>query len=282
MGVSPGAGVPKDYATIGGLSSLQAGKDKFITHENKQFRPAGGIFQRGIQTMIAAVVNLFGGALLGSWRRVAPEEIIIRDGQIALNGRTDLLAGVRGYCAAYQTKNINTGKIEPDKLFGWFKTWAPEERLLPFNGQLGPSKGAHIGDHGIVLDEEGLWTIYVLARRSAYRSIYAREQGLPASRLEVYVNDPDGNEYANRSYRLPSFGVTNNMNEDRLEFYADTDYSVSICVPVVVPGPGYKVAIGVYDSRKTWWKGGTKFATLAVIKHDNRVENLGQETVPDE
>lgn len=243
---------------------------------------AGGIgdaFARGFNGITAGIINLFGGALLGRWDRVDPDDIIINDGQIQLKNRQDLLAGVNGYCAAYQTKNINTGKTEKDNLLGWINVWKPEERLLPFNGELGPSKGAHIGQGGIVFDEEGLWTVYVFARRAKYGSTV--RDATPSSKCTVYVANEAGENYTEREYKIFSVKVDYD-SDSRVDIWPDDDVSVSICIPIVIPAPGYKVSVGVRDSSPTWWRGGTKYATLAVLKHDNRTSNIGRETVPDE
>ena len=81
------------------------------------------------------------------------------DGQSALVDRLDLLDGVRGYCQAYMSRNVNG-------------EWGVNNtRQLPFDAPLGPSKGAHVdaAKGGIVMDEAGLWTISLMctARRTS-------------------------------------------------------------------------------------------------------------------
>lgn len=282
MGTSPGAGQPADYATIGGFQSLLDGQQKALGRDNAQLRPAGSIFARGVQTLLAAVVNLFGGMMLGRWQPIRPEDIVINDGQLEFNQRLDLLAGVNGYCCAYQSLNIYTGKTEAIDPLGWINVWSPEERLLPFNKQLGPAKGAHVGEHGIKFDQEGLWTVYVLARRKNPSSRYDN----PSSRMVAHITDESGAEYSTREYQLPRFSSDYSLSsgDQRLSgrTYPNSDFSVSMAFPVVIPAPGYHVAVGVRDTDKTWWLGGTNYATLAVLKHDNRTENPGQTDVPNE
>lgn len=197
--------------------------------------------------------------------------------------QTQIIDSTRGYCCAYQSLNITTGKVQPDSLLGWTQVWRADERLLPFDRPVGPSKGAHVGNGGIVFDQPGLWTVYVLCRRLSP----SQRSNNPASRVSAHIYSPDGSEYANRNYYAPkynhNFDVSTGEQKFSGDLYPDSSFSVSMVFPVVIPEAGYKVSIGVYDTtRNVWWAGGTDNATLAVLKHDNRTENPGQSTVPDE
>lgn len=282
MGTSPGAGYPSRYDVEGGFAALEDGKAKAIARDNVQLSRSTNIFQRGIQVMLAGVVNLFGGALLGSWKNVNPEDIEIRDGQLALRGRTDLLAGVNGYCCAFQTLNITTGKTEPLASFGWLQKWSADERMLPYNEPLGPSKGAHVDGTGIVFDEPGLWTVYVLCRRKNNSDTYNN----PKSYVKAHIFDGSGEEYAIREFstgRYTSDYTAAGAAGLSGRTYPDGDFSVTMVFPIVIPSSGYRVSIGVTDtSKNTWWLGGTNYATLAVLKHDNRTVNPGLSSVPNE
>lgn len=67
----------------------------------------------------------------------------IRDEQLDLNDRMDLLEGVTGYCNTFMSKSWSI---------------ASQTRLvLPFDTQLGPNIGAEPFDNGIKLDTRGLW-----------------------------------------------------------------------------------------------------------------------------
>jgi len=212
---------------------------------------------------------------------------VIADGQLALQQQTELLDGARGYCCAYQSLNITTGKVQANDPLGIIKTWSPDERMLPYDKPVGPSKGAHVELSGVVFDEPGLWTVYVLCRRKKPGLGSASSTNNPISRVTAHVYDAAGNPYANRDFAVGTANSDYRLSngEQRLSgnTYQDSDTSVTMVFPVVIPAPGYRVAVGVSDSQKhQWWLGGTDYSTLAVLKHDNRTENPGDATVPDE
>ncbi|KAA0016755.1 hypothetical protein [Antrihabitans cavernicola] len=67
----------------------------------------------------------------------------IRDGQVEMNDRLDLLEAVEGYCSLYMSYNWNVAG-------GHFVK-------LPFDAVLGPNKGAVLYNNGIRLQGKGLW-----------------------------------------------------------------------------------------------------------------------------
>ena len=178
------------------------------------------------------------------------------DGQAALRDRLDLLDGVRGYCQAYMSRNVNG-------------EWGTNNtRLLPFDVPLGPSKGAHVDATrgGIVMDEVGLWTISLMctARQTSYTSSWLDTDSV---RVTLRVHRPDGSVYSQKllQYLAGKSAVT-----------------PTVSVPVTVDQPGYYVTVEAYSSRWRWWDGGTRYSALAVVKHDDRTINPGADTVPDE
>lgn len=212
---------------------------------------------------------------------------VIADGQLALQQQTELLDGARGYCCAYQSLNITTGKVQAHDPLGIIKTWSAEERMLPYDKPVGPSKGAHVDDAGIVFDQEGLWTVYVLCRRKKPGFSATSASNNPISTVTAHVYTAAGDPYANRNFAVGTtnsdYRITNGDQRLSGNTYQDSDTSVTMVFPVVIPAPGYRVTVGVQDSQKnSWWLGGTDYATLAVLKHDNRTDNPGAATVPDE
>ena len=178
------------------------------------------------------------------------------DGQAALRDRLDLLDGVRGYCQAYMSRNVNG-------------EWGTNNtRQLPFDAPLGPSKGAHVdaAKGGIVMDEAGLWTISLMctARQTSYTSSWLDTDSV---RVTLRVHRPDGAVYSQKllQYLAGKSAVT-----------------PTVSVPVTVDQPGFYITVEAYSSRWRWWDGGTRYSALAVVKHDNRVINPGSDTVPDE
>lgn len=282
---TPDGYTPEGAQTVSGIKELQNLNEAAIKKQLQQ--PAVdlfGKFKNNQLNLLASVVNFFGSAMLGSWNRVNPEAISIEDGQLKINERTDLLSGVNGYCCAYQSLNITTGKVQASGPWGFFKSWSADERMLPYDRPVGPSKGAHVDDAGIVFDQEGLWTVYVLCRRKKPSSTLS---GNPISKVTAHVYDANGDPYANREFAVGTtnsdYRITNGDQRLSGSMYQDSDTSVTMVFPVVIPAPGYRVTVGVRDSQQdSWWLGGTDYSTLAVLKHDNRTENPGSATVPDE
>lgn len=204
------------------------------------------------------LVQGFADALRGVVRAPLFQDVAdaFEDGQAALVGRLDLLDGVRGYCQAYMSRNVNG-------------EWgANNTRMLPFDAPLGPSKGAHVdaAKGGIVMDEAGLWTISLLctARQTSYTSSWLDTDSV---RVTLRVHRPDGSVYSQKL----------------LQFLAGKSaVSPTVSVPVTVDQPGFYITVEAYSSRWRWWDGGTRYSALAVVKHDNRVINPGADTVPDE
>ncbi|GEC87437.1 hypothetical protein [Corynebacterium variabile] len=177
----------------------------------------------------------------------------ISDGQLALADRYDLLDGVRGYCAAYQSLNINSE----------WNVLSSNDRYLPYESALGPTKGAHVETgRNIVFDEEGLWLVFVQA--------HARSTGYTGGNLSaIYVTilGPTGNVIRDVVFDTPG-GADHT--------------SLGGTFPVVIPEAGCWIRVRAWSGKWRWWDGGARNAWMAVVKQDNRLTNKGQDTVPDE
>ena len=213
----------------------------------------GRIDEWGQEKIVKPLQQIFAGLKPPGWELVAEA---FEDGQTALKNRLDLLDGVRGYCQAYMSRNVNG-------------EWGTNNtRMLPFDAPLGPSKGAHVdaSKGGIVMDEAGLWTISLMctARWTSYTSSWLDTDSV---RVTLRVHRPDGSVYSQKM----------------LQYLAGKSaVSPTVSVPVLVDEPGFYVTVEAYSSRWRWWDGGTRYSALAVVKHDNRVINPGADTVPDE
>lgn len=169
----------------------------------------------------------------------------------------DYLEGVRGYCAAYMSKNIN-GE--------WGKN---NTRRLPFDAQHGEaSKGAHVDPDkgGIVFDEVGVWlvSLYVTARWTVYTASWTDTDSV---RVTMRAKGPDDAVF----------------DEKILQYLSGKSaVTPTITVPIVVKEAGSYIEVEGWSSRFRWWDGGTKFSMLTVVKQDNRPEKPGVLTVPDE
>ena len=244
MGVIPGDSrpVPEGALPISGLNSLRDHDEQYVRDK------ARGKVLGAAQD----AKDVFFQNILGGYSSVAEAA----DGQLDISGRLDLLMGVRGYCQAYMSRNVNG-------------EWGVNNtRMLPFDAPLGPSKGAHVdaAQGGIVMDESGLWTISLMctARQTSYTSSWLDTDSV---RVTLRVYRPNGSVYSQKmlQYLAGKSAVT-----------------PTLMVPVVVPSPGYYITVEGYSSRWRWWDGGTKFSALSVIKHDSSTVNPGTETVPDE
>lgn len=244
MGVIPGGSrpVPEGSLPISGLNSLREHNEQYV--KDKARGKVLGAAQDA--------KDVFFQNILGGYSSVAEAA----DGQLDISDRIDLLMGIRGYCQAFMSRNVN-GE------WGLNNT-----RMLPFNEPLGPSKGGHVdaAKGAVVMDEAGLWTVHfmVTARQTLYSSSWLDTDSV---RVTVRIHRPDGSVYSPKIFQALS---------------GQSATTITASIPVVVPSPGYYITIEAYSSRWRWWDGGTKFSALSVIKHDNSTINPGTETVPDE
>ena len=261
MGVAPGGSNPRPEGSLSpsGLQELASYDEAFVRRQaltgiTAAAEEARNGFVAGLrESIVKPLQQVFAGLRPPGWELVAEA---FEDGQTALKNRLDLLDGVRGYCQAYMSRNVNG-------------EWGTNNtRQLPFDAPLGPSKGAHVdaSKGGIVMDESGLWTISLMctARQTSYTSSWLDTDSV---RVTLRVHRPDGSVYSQKV----------------LQYLAGKSaVSPTVSVPVVVDEPGYYVTVEAYSSRWRWWDGGTRYSALAVVKHDSRLVNPGQETVPDE
>lgn len=227
-------------------------RSMLMKKDRQNFDWSFDMFHEALGNVFNAVGNaiaelLFPNRVAGTWQEK------IKDGQLDIINRTDLLEGVQGYGAAYQTKNINVGNGSG----GW--------RDIPFNKPLGPSKNITIDEARgeLVFGGEGLHVVYT--------KVYANDSvfsGNDSVFLDINILYPDRSVYSwGRTIKhVPRGGAQ----------------SVSSTYPVVVPGPGYRVQVKVYSSNWRWFKGGTQFSTLHVIRHSSTAINPGEQVVPDE
>ena len=261
MGVAPGGSNPRPEGSLSpsGLQELASYDEAFVRRQaltgiTAAAEEARNGFVAGLrESIVKPLQQVFAGLRPPGWELVAEA---FEDGQTALKNRLDLLDGVRGYCQAYMSRNVNG-------------EWGTNNtRQLPFDAPLGPSKGAHVdaSKGGIVMDESGLWTISLMctARWTSYTSSWLDTDSV---RVTLRVHRPDGSVYSQKV----------------LQYLAGKSaVSPTVSVPVVVDEPGFYVTVEGYSSRWRWWDGGTRYSALAVVKHDSRLVNPGQETVPDE
>lgn len=248
---TPDGYVPEGAGTVSDVQDLQNLNEAAIKKQLQQ--PAVdlfGKFKNHQLNLLAGVVNFFGASMVSNWTPVSSSNVSLVGGQILLNDRVQLLDGVRGFCMAYQSLNINAA---------WGNGGT---RRLPFNRQYGPAKGAEIHGDGIRLNEAGAWRLdaMVRARGTAFT-------GADGALMDIIVERPDGTEFLRSRYDAWPGTGTESIYGGR---------------PLVVDEPGFKVRVEVWSGRWRWWDGGDMFTFLSAVKYDNRATNSGQNTVPDE
>jgi hypothetical protein len=267
MAVIPGSSSPVpdggNTSDLGGVSWMQDVTEGSVRQNayNQVFPSMQGAKESLLGNLLGGffgvLTGIFTGALsiIPSWFPSTASEFAqgVRDGQEDLANRADLLEGVRGYCAAYQSLNINSE----------WNVLSSNDRYLPYDAPLGPSKGAHVEKNkNIVMDEEGLWLVFVQA--------HARSTSFTGGNLSaiyVTVMSPSGAAIRDVVFDVPG----------------GSDWtSLGGSFPVVVPEPGCWIRVRAWSGRWRWWDGGAKNAWMAVVKQDNRLVNPGSNTVPDE
>ena len=214
---APDGFTPEGAYTPTSLPSMQSlTEEKIRARLRKPVDDAMGAMASGLRD---GLVQGFADALRGVVRAPLFQDVAdaFEDGQAALVGRLDLLDGVRGYCQAYMSRNVNG-------------EWGVNNtRQLPFDVPLGPSKGAHVdaAKGGIVMDEAGLWTISLLctARQTSYTSSWLDTDSV---RVTLRVHRPNGALYSQKllQYLAGKAAVT-----------------PTVSVPVTVDQPGYYVTV---------------------------------------
>ena len=184
----------------------------------------------------------------------------LRDGQLGLAGRMDLLDEVSGYGCAYMRENRFLSR----------RTW----HVMQFNGVLGPvPKNCAFQNHGFTL-AKGTWDIDVQVAHDQHGS------GRVVTRLEVLY--PLGD---------PRITAENGGIYSPIEAHSEIHSGIKLTVPVsataVCAEPGYRVRVstwndvpdhllGVYS--KLLWLGGTHLTRLSVKRMDLDASNAIVET----
>ncbi|PCK22790.1 hypothetical protein [Rhodococcus qingshengii] len=208
-------------------------------------QPIAGQFEGGI---LGWVLNLIGGkigaliadlaqALLGLGNFADPNMNAIRDGQLDLNHRTDLLSPLLDYGSAYantQAGIFNKGQVG-------------------FTNQIGPMQGCHLANGRIVLDSEGLWDI----RCQLWIDYIDVLSGMVEWEIRI-LNTAD-QLYSRQRTRL-----------DSQEIFSSTNITT-----VVVPQPGYQVQIYITEMAPGRGAIGGPTLNRLSVQHISRSTDIG-------
>lgn len=258
MAIDPERSVPRDVATVQSLQSTTEESAKAAMRapvEQAMGNARGSLFGNLLGFIVGGIGNALRGIFTpgGLFAPVGEAAQEIRDGQLDLLDRVDLLEGIQGYCAAYQDVNINV-------------EWSSDNwRDIPFKKQLGPAKNITVNtSNGTMrLHHAGLFVVYAKIHANA-TSFTGGDYGY----LVIEVHRPGG-------------GVYSRGHMEKV-IPRSREQTLSMSWPIVVPGEGYTVKVRAYSANWRWWRGGTQYATLHIIQHSNDSQNLGQSTVPDE
>ena len=260
---SPGGEIPRDGRgpdQVYELATIQrpalANPDTYDLAELARQVFSGGILSgfvslgEGIGQAIDDIANaLFGGFIQNDH----PALDRIRDGQLALNERLDLVALISGYAVAYMKANRYKDRGK----------WVQME----FDGQLGPVKNATVENDGITL-AQGTWVIDA-------QCTHDHHVDRLTSRIRIEVTKPDGTVYSVKDAYgevLPNKWTTRQVHHT-----------------IVAEHPGYKVRVWTYYNVGTFlgayprllWRGGTALSHLSVHRLDQDTSNaVVEESVP--
>ena len=260
MAIDPSKSTPSDAATVSSLQSTTEASAKAAMRA-----PIDSSWGNARSNFVTNIISGIGQALLGGiggiFQPISDGMKPIRDAQLDLLNRTELLEGVQGYAHAYMTKNVNAQ-------WSLNNNW----RTMPFDGQVGPSVGATVRSDGRVeMGSKGLWLIYA---KTHGRSTGFTGDGGVTMRVNVYR--PDGSIYSSSYVRGTSLVDAGAI----VSTYGNV--SLVAVVPVVIDEPGCYVRVDTWTAAWRWWDGGTQLSSLSVVKQSSNTENKGSQTVPDE
>ncbi|MDG3012135.1 hypothetical protein G4X40_18495 [Rhodococcus sp. D2-41] len=213
----------------------------------------------------ASAKAIIRGASLGSWGEAQEEwhgefdswgTAIdgLKDGQLELSDRTDLLEGARGYCCLFMSKNwnVNGGK--------WI--------TLPFDTQIGPRDDATPESNGITMGTKGLW------RCDAHVTFYPPPPGWFGSTQFVVAQLSIVVMTGSTEFSRKTFDVVITSAGAETAAFSHT---------FVLPGPNYAVHLELkHQQSGAWIFGGTTRSALSVNKWSTGIDNaLVLPTVPD-
>lgn len=162
---------------------------------------------QGIAALISGIASAITGGGFGIFKEIGNATKNIRDGQLQLNSRVDLLSPIQDYGSVYMDrgKEVNGPQV------------------LPMTTQIGPMQGCEMYRNGIRFLDKGLWDIRAQVTFSWVVISTSR------ATWSVNVHRPDGQLY--------SF--------QQSTFYASENTTQTIVSSVVVPDSGYYVTVEV-------------------------------------
>lgn len=247
---SPGINKPSDQ--VNGYEQVHSAGTRFgqdLSEAKIRSLLSGRVvnpFERFTTGLLGGIADALRGVFnpRGAFADVGRAAKEIRDGQLDLNERTDLLSPLLDYGSCFAPDD-NT------RLHG--------SGYINFSRQIGPTRGCRVEGDRLVLEDKGLWDIRAHVTLDAVISIAKNYAA-----VVVMVFRPDGSQYSEQSAAIGE----------------NQTFSTTIVSSVVVPGPGYYVR--VYVSQTATGRGilagpGWSRLTAQHISRDTNVGGTGSE-----
>lgn len=179
----------------------------------------------------------------------------VEESQLSTEEQMALLEGVRGYGAAYQRWNVNLRST-------------PGNRRMISLAPHGVAKGVRVEGGGIFIDEPGVWTVH--AQVFARGTSFTPGLGSPdITKLFVIL----------REYQ-PVY--KDSVIKEVYGKGGSSPHHIQSSFTVVIENAPALLEFEVFSDRWRYFDGGTALTSFSVVKTDNRIENPGEVTVPDE
>lgn len=240
MGVHLGPSLPTDpnsRSALGGIDAFGGG--------------LGDALGKGFTGLIQGIGDALRGIFEpgGIFSPVGEAAQQIRDGQLDLNGRVDLLSPIQDYGSVF----MPAGR----EIKG--------PRTLPFTEQLGPMRGCSKSSMGIRLDDIGLWDIRAQITVSWVRIVTSDVN------WRVIVYRPNGTIYSQQLSSLSGNGnmtgtIVSSVVIDTPGCYVEVKMDYIGTGRGILGGPGWTRLVAQHISRKVdgeWARGTEKSDTAS-------------------
>lgn len=264
MGVIPGSSNPVpeggNSPSVGGVGWMQDVTEQGVKDRayNQVFPSMQGaknsLFGNFIGGIFSGFLSIFRGGSGASWlpsgvREVAEE---IRDGQLDLSDRADLLAPLLNYGSAFCDTPNTANPI--------FRGTG----VVPFNKMIGYSRKVELtNDGGLMLGEKGTWNIE--GRIAVGQYSWDTAAGVvPSSfaRVNINVHDPAGGVHSRQSVYMPFASSRSTYVVGATMYIQPSSFNFKISVQVPDSRYVVKVHVESVPNQGIPWAGGSRWTGL--------------------